>query len=150
MTHGPLPWKGRVIETILPHRAPFLFVDRIDALEPDRRIVGTRVWSPAEAVISLPDGSRAVPVAYLAECMAQVGAVLILAKPENLGKLIFFLGIDHARFRAPVRPGDELRVEATVRRLRSRMGALGGRALVGDRLIADGEMTFALGGEVPV
>jgi 3-hydroxyacyl-[acyl-carrier-protein] dehydratase len=147
MTPGPLPWHGREIESILPHRPPFLFVDRVVEIEVDRRVVGTRVWAAGEATITLPDRTRAVPAAYLAECMAQVGAVLILSKPENRGKLIYFLSIDSARFRRPVRAGDLLSVEAEVVRLRSRMGTLRGRARVGDRLIADGSMTFALGGE---
>ena len=141
---GPLPWSGATVERILPHREPFLFVDQVLEVEPERRVVGVRTWSAGEALVPLRDRSRAVPVPYLAECMAQVGAVLILSASENRGRLIYFLGIERARFRAPVRAGDTLRVEARVRRLRSRIGTLAGSATVGGRRIAEGVMTFAL------
>jgi len=77
--------------------------------------------------------------------VAQVGAILILAKPENREKLIFFAGIDRVRYRRPVHPGDVVEIEATVRRLRSRMGQLHGVARVGGKVVVDGTMTFALG-----
>jgi 3-hydroxyacyl-[acyl-carrier-protein] dehydratase len=77
--------------------------------------------------------------------MAQVGAVLILSRPENWGRLIYFLGIERLRLRGAVRAGDMLEVEAEVKRLRSRIGTLAGRARVGGRRIAEGSMTFALG-----
>src|SRR5688500_16276407 len=121
---GPLPWLARTIERVLPHRAAFLFVDRILELEPERRVVGTRTWSEHDAVLGHPDGGRQVPAPYLTECMAQVGAVLILARPENLGRIIYFMGIERGRFRHPVRAGDTLYVVAEVRRMRSRMGTL--------------------------
>ena len=76
---------------------------------------------------------------------AQVGAIMILAKPQNREKLIFFMGIDRVRYRRPVHPGDVVVIEATVRRLRSRMGQLRGVARVDGKVVVDGTMTFALG-----
>ena len=146
MTLGPLPWLEADIQRILPHRQPFLFVDRIVAIEPDRRVIGYRTWASVEALVTLPDSSHAVPAPYLTECMAQVGAVLILAKPENHGRLIYFLGIDRVRFRSVVRAGETLEVEAQVLRMRSRIGTLRGTARVGSRKVAEGAMTFALAG----
>jgi 3-hydroxyacyl-[acyl-carrier-protein] dehydratase len=81
--------------------------------------------------------------------VAQVGAILILSKPENRNRLIFFMGIEKVRYRGAVYPGDVVEIEALVKRLRSRMGVLTGRARVGGRVVAHGTMTFALGGERP-
>jgi 3-hydroxyacyl-[acyl-carrier-protein] dehydratase len=86
-----------------------------------------------------------LPATILTEAIAQVGAILILSKPENREKLIFFMGIDRVRYRHPVHPGDVVRIEAVVKRLRSRMGVLSGTARVGERVVCDGTMTFALG-----
>ena len=77
--------------------------------------------------------------------MAQVGAILILAKPEYRDLLIFFRGIERVRYRGAVYPGDVVTVEARVKRLRNRMGVLEGRARVGNRIVINGTMTFALG-----
>ena len=139
-----LPWRLPQIQSLLPHREPFLFVDRVDRIEPDQLIVGSRTWGPGEARIIAPDGAPVIPGPYVIECMAQVGALLVLSKPENLGKLIFFLRIDRIRLRRPVHPGDTLEVEARVERLRSRIGLLAGHARVGGELVADGKITFAL------
>ena len=81
----------------------------------------------------------------LIEAVAQVGAIMILAKPENRDKLIFFLGIDWARFSSPAYAGDVIVIEAVVKRLRSRMGLFQGTAKVDGRLVAEGAMTYALG-----
>jgi len=77
--------------------------------------------------------------------VAQVGAIMILAKPENREKLIYFMGIERVRYRRPVAPGDVVEIEARVVRLRSRMGVLHGIARVGTEVAAEGTMTFALG-----
>jgi 3-hydroxyacyl-[acyl-carrier-protein] dehydratase len=95
------------------------------------------------------DGRPGLPPTILTETVAQVGAILILAKPENREKLIFFMGIERVRYRRPVHPGDVVIVEAIVERLRSRMGVLRGVARVGDHVVIDGKMTFALGPRSP-
>jgi 3-hydroxyacyl-[acyl-carrier-protein] dehydratase len=141
-----LPLDYSAIERILPHRYPFLLVDRITELEPDKRIVGIKNVSLNERYLSRQPGERpALPPTILTEAVAQVGAILILSKAENREKLIFFMGIERVRYRHPVYPGDTVEIEARVRRLRHRMGQLDGFARVGDRVVVSGTMTFALG-----
>ena len=141
-----LPLDYSAIERIIPHRYPFLLVVRITELEPDRRIVGIKNVSLNERYLSRhPSFGPALPPTILTEAVAQVGAILILSKPENREKLIFFMGIDRVRYRQPVRPGDTVEIEARVKRLRSRMGQLEGVARVGNKVVVDGVMTFALG-----
>src|SRR5918994_1503889 len=141
-----LPLDYAAIERVLPHRYPFLLVDRIIEFEPDRRIVGVKNVSLNERYLAHPPGERPVlPPTILTECVAQVGAILILAKPENREKLPFFAGIERVRYRRPVYPGDVVEIEAVVRRLRSRMGVLHGIARVNGKVVVEGTMTFALG-----
>jgi len=141
-----LPLDLPAIERILPHRFPFLLVDRIIELELDKRIVGIKNVSHNERYLSEPlHGARALPPTILTEAIAQVGAILILAKAENRQRLPFFAGIERVRYRRPVRPGDIVVIEANVVRLRSRMGMLKGVARVDARSVLDGTMTFALG-----
>jgi len=141
-----LPLDYSAIERILPHRYPFLLVDRITELEPDKRIVGVKNVTLNERYLSREPGRPAsLPPTILTEAVAQVGAILILSKPDNREKLIFFTGIDRVRYRRPVRPGDVVEIEARVRRLRSRMGQLDGFARVNGVVVCDGTMTFALG-----
>jgi 3-hydroxyacyl-[acyl-carrier-protein] dehydratase len=145
----PLPLDYAAIERILPHRYPFLLVDRITAFEVDKRIVGVKNISQNERYLSHPPGRTPVlPSTVLTEAVAQVGAILILAKPENREKLIYFMGIEKVRYRRPVRPGEVVEIEANVVRLRSRMGVLHGVARVDGRTVAEGTMTFALGPRV--
>ena len=142
-----LPLDHAAITRILPHRYPFLLVDRIVEFEPDQRIVGIKNVTASERFLSPPDarGQRMLPPTILTEAVAQVGGILILAKPENAGHLIYFRGIERARFRGAGRPGDSIVIEARVIRLRSRMGLLTGEARVGDQVLVRGTMTFALG-----
>ena len=141
-----LPLDYSAIERILPHRFPFLLVDRITELEPDKRIVGIKNVSLNERYLSPhPGGLPALPPTILTECVAQVGAILILWKPENRDRLPFFMGIKRVRYRRPVHAGDVIEIEARVKRLRSRMGELEGFARVDGRIVVEGAMTFALG-----
>jgi 3-hydroxyacyl-[acyl-carrier-protein] dehydratase len=142
-----LPLDHAAIERILPHRHPFLLVDRVIELEPDRRIVGIKNVTADECYLSpaSPGEPPALPPTILTETVAQVGAILILARPENRNLLPLFRGIERIRFRRPVRPGDVVEIEARVKRLRSRMGVLAGHARVGKYVVAHGTMTFALG-----
>jgi len=140
-----LPLEIEDIKAILPHRYPFLLVDRIVEFEEDRRIVGIKnVSSDERYFIAGPGGVPVLPASILTEAMAQTGAVLILAKPENRSRLIYFMGIDRVRYRRPVTAGDSVRIEAIVVRLRSRMGSLRGIARVGGQVVCEGTMTFAL------
>jgi 3-hydroxyacyl-[acyl-carrier-protein] dehydratase len=140
-----LPFDYQVIERILPHRYPLLLVDRITELEVDKRIVGIKNVSMNDRLLWRDgEGSPALPPTILTESVAQVGAILILAKPENREKLIFFGAIERVRYRRAVRPGDSVVIEARVVRLRSRVGVLQGHATVDGKLIMNGRMTFAL------
>ena len=141
-----LPLDYTAIERILPHRYPFLLVDRIIEFEEDTRIVGIKNVSLNERYLAHTQGEEPVlPPAILPEAVAQVGAILILAKPENREKLIYFMGIERVRYHRPVYPGDVVRIEASVVRLRSRVGQLSGTAKVNDETVLEGSMTFALG-----
>lgn len=144
-----LPLDYTAIERILPHRYPFLLVDRVVEFEPDRRILGVKNVSINERYLSPATSTErpALPMTVLTESIAQVGAILILSKPENRSRLIYFMGIEKVRYRGAVYPGDKVEIEALVKRLRSRMGVLTGRARVGNRVVVHGTMTFALGGE---
>jgi 3-hydroxyacyl-[acyl-carrier-protein] dehydratase len=141
-----LPLEIEDIKAILPHRSPFLLVDRILELEPERRVVGLKnVTSNERYFIAGPGGVPTLPASILTEAIAQAGAVLILSRPQNRGRVVYFMGIDRVRYRRPVVAGDQVRLEAEVLRLRSKMGSLSGRALVDGKLVCEGEMTFALG-----
>ena len=139
-----LPLDYAAIEQILPHRYPFLLVDRITEFEVDKRIVGIKNVSLNERYLSHGE-PPVLPPTILTEAVAQVGAIMILAKPENRQRLIFFAGIERVRFRRPVHPGDVVIIEAKVIRLRSRMGLLKGDARVDGKVVVEGTMTFALG-----
>jgi 3-hydroxyacyl-[acyl-carrier-protein] dehydratase len=144
-----LPLDYDAISRILPHRYPFLLVDRITEFEPDKRVVGIKNVSLNERYLSHGADGPALPPTILTEAVAQVGAILILSKPENRERLIYFMGIDRVRYKRPVRPGDVVVIEATVRRLRSRMGVLRGIARVNGKVAITGTMTFALGDAKP-
>ena len=140
----PLDISG--IERILPHRYPFLLVDRIVEFEVDTRIVGIKNVSRNDRYLSQEGSSRAaLPPTILTEVVAQVGAFLILAKPENRDKIPLFRGIERVRFRRPVHPGDVVVIEVLVKRLRSQMGLLTGTARVDGKVVLEGSMRFALG-----
>src|SRR5215470_7816026 len=141
-----LPLDHAAIERILPHRYPFLLVDRIIEFEVDKRIVGIKNVSLSERYLSpSPNGRPVLPPTILTEAVAQVGAILILAKPENRQRLPFFAGIERVRYRRAVHPGDVVVIEASVVRMRSRMGLLKGVARVEGKAVIDGSMSFALG-----
>jgi 3-hydroxyacyl-[acyl-carrier-protein] dehydratase len=141
-----LPLDYTAIERILPHRYPFLLVDRVTEFEPDKRIVGIKNVTMGERNLSqMPGETPTLPPTILTEAVAQVGAILILSKPENRERLIYFMGIERVRFYRPVEPGDVVEIEAIVRRLRSRMGVLSGVARVSGKIVCRGTMTFALG-----
>src|SRR6266540_265411 len=141
-----LPLDYAAIGRILPHRYPFLLVDRIIEFEPDKRIVGIKNVTLNERSLAHRAGELPVlPPTILTEAVAQVGAIMILAKPENRQRLPFFAGIERVRYRRPVHPGDVVEIEAIVVRLRSRMGLLKGIARVNGKIVVEGTMTFALG-----
>ena len=141
-----LPLDYSAIERILPHRFPFLLVDRITELEHDKRIVGIKNVSLNDRYLSRQPGEPpSLPPTILTEASPRSARSSMLSKPENREKLICFSGIDRVRYRRRCHPGDVVEIEARVKRLRSRMGQLNGFARVNGRIVIDGTMTFALG-----
>ena len=139
---------ARAIAEILPHRYPFLLVDRVLELDAGQRIVALKNVTANEPFFQghFP-GYPVMPGVLIVEAMAQAGAILVLGGMEGAhGKIPFFAGIDGARFRRQVVPGDTLRLELTVVRQRGASCRLAGKAWVGDALAAEAEI-FAMVGE---
>ena len=133
------------IRDILPHRYPFLLVDRILEVEPGQRIVGLKNVTINEEFFQGHFPSFPVmPGVLIVEALAQVAGVLMLQQPENLGKLAFFMGIDGVKFRKPVVPGDQLRLEADVIRWKTRTGKVKGTARVDGKVVCEAELMFSL------
>ena len=134
------------IQSILPHRYPFLLVDRIIEYEPRKRVVGIKNVTVNEPFFEghFP-GAPVMPGVLIVESMAQTAGVMMLAEiPDREQKLVFFTGIDCAKFRRPVVPGDQLRLELTVLRLRPRYIKLRGLAYVASQLVAEAEISSSL------
>jgi 3-hydroxyacyl-[acyl-carrier-protein] dehydratase len=139
------PFGKAEIESILPHRDPFLLLDEVVELEPGRRVVARRevrgddFWVPGH----FPE--RAVmPGVLIVEAMAQAGAVAVLIEEENRGKIAFFAGIDDCRFKRVVSPGDTLTLACEIDTVRGPIGRGKATAHVGDELAARGTLTFAV------
>ena len=139
---------GMEIDEILatiPHRYPFLLVDRVLELERGRRAVGIKNVSANEPFFQghFPD-NPIMPGVLVVEALAQVVAVAVLSAEEHRGKLGLFAGIDGVRFRRPVRPGDRLRLEVSLDRMRRRVGKASAKATVDGEVAAAGTLTFAI------
>jgi 3-hydroxyacyl-[acyl-carrier-protein] dehydratase len=133
------------IMEIIPHRPPFLLIDRILEIEAGVRAVGLKQVSMNEPFfVGHFPGQPVMPGVLIIEALAQVGAVATLMEPEHQGKIAFFAGIDGARFRKPVVPGDSLRLEVTLEKMRRVIGKGRGVASVDGAIVAEGELTFAL------
>jgi beta-hydroxyacyl-ACP dehydratase FabZ len=132
----------RAIQQLLPHRYPFLLVDKIIELTPRERIVGIKQVSMGEPFFQghFP-GAPVMPGVLIIEALAQVGAVLALKEMENREeKLVLFSGIDNARFRRPVVPGDTLRLEVTAVRIGTRVQRMRGEAKVDGQMVAEADI----------
>jgi beta-hydroxyacyl-ACP dehydratase FabZ len=133
------------IREILPHRYPFLLVDRIEELESDR-VVGIKNVTVNEPFFAghFPD-YPVMPGVLIIEAMAQVAGVLVLSGiPDRKSKLVLLAGVDGAKFRKPVRPGDQLRMEMKILRARASMAKVSGTASVDGVVVAEAEMLCVL------
>lgn len=134
------------IQEILPHRYPFLLVDRITEMEKGKKIIGYKNISISEpAFMGHFPGHPIYPGVLILEGMAQAGGVLALksndlSKEEMEKKVIYFMSIDGAKFRAPVKPGDKLEYRIEVKKLRGNLIVLDGKAYVDDNLVSEAEL----------
>ncbi len=133
------------IMATIPHRYPFLLVDRIIEVEPGTRAVGIKNVSAHEWFFAghFP-GNPIMPGVLIIEALAQVGAVAALSAPANRGKLGLFAGIDKVRFRRLVKPGDQLRLDVHLDRVRGSVGKATAIATVDGETAAEGQLTFAI------
>jgi 3-hydroxyacyl-[acyl-carrier-protein] dehydratase len=140
------PFGREVIESLIPHRPPFLLVDEILELEPGKRVVGRREiraddwWFPGH----FPE-RPVMPGVLTIEAIAQAGAVAVLAHADNAGKIPFFAGIDGCRFKRVVEPGDVLTLECEFVRVRGPIAKGQGRATVDGELAAEAMLTVFVG-----
>lgn len=134
------------IMEIIPHRQPFLLIDTIEELEPGKRAVGKKCVSMGESYFGghFP-GNPVMPGVLIIEALAQVGAVAMLDLPEMKGKTAYFAGIDKARFRKKVVPGDVLMLETEIVKVKGPIGVGKAQAFVEGKKVAEAELTFAIG-----
>jgi 3-hydroxyacyl-[acyl-carrier-protein] dehydratase len=134
------------IKEIIPHRYPFLLVDKILELEEGKKAVGIKNVTANEEFFNghFPD-FPVMPGVLIIEALAQVGAVAMLIKDENRGRLAFFAGIDNCRFKRQVRPGDQLKLEVEMTRVRATFGKGKAIATVDGELVCETDIMFALG-----
>ncbi len=133
------------IKAILPHREPFLWLDRVIELIPGEYAVAEKDIAASDDVFRghFP-GHPVFPGVLQLEAMAQTGAVAVLSQPENKGKLVLFARADDVRFRRPVLPGHTLRLEVRLSESRGRVGKGEAKAFVGPELVSSGTLTFAV------
>ncbi|HLG51851.1 MAG: 3-hydroxyacyl-ACP dehydratase FabZ [Chloroflexi bacterium] len=134
------------IRRVLPHRYPFLLVDRVlEVSEDGTRAVAIKNVTANEPFFQGHFPDRAImPGVLIVEALAQAGGAALLGSAAREGKLAMLAGLDGFRFRRPVVPGDTLRLEVTLLKMRGPIGRVHGRALVDGELVAEGEITFAL------
>ena len=135
------------IMEIIPHRQPFLLIDTVEELEPGKRAVAKKCVSYNEPYFAghFPN-EPVMPGVLIIEAMAQAGAAAILSRPENKGKTAYFAGINNAKFKQKVLPGDVLTLELEIIKEKGPIGIGKGTAKVDGKLAASAELTFAIGG----
>ena len=129
----------------MPHRFPFLFVDQVAEFVPGQRIVAIKHFSIDDrAARGNPPGVTVIPTGVILELVTQVGAVLVLERPEMAGKIAMILHIPYARVIKPIEAGDTVRVEAKVVRMKAQFGELHGSIFRAGELVAEGQMRFGI------
>lgn len=133
------------IMDIIPHRYPFLFVDRVEINEDGRSGIGYKNVTMNEYYFQghFP-GKPVMPGVIIIETMAQVGSVILLSKDDFKGRIPYFAGINKFRFKKVVKPGDQLRIEVEIIKMRGTVGIGQGKAFVGEDLAAEGEFIFSI------
>jgi len=144
-TSPALPLEAAQIMEILPHRYPFLLIDRVVELEPGKRVVAIKNVTANEPQFTghFPD-RPIMPGVLMVEALAQAGAVAVLSLPEYRGKLALFAGIDACRFRRTVVPGDTLRLEVTMEKLRGMFGRAQAVASVDGEVAVEATISFII------
>lgn len=144
------PKEGEELDTqgimkILPHRQPFLFIDKITSLEKGKRAIGVKNLTMDDYFFKghFP-GRPVMPGVLIIEAMAQVGGVMMLSPEENRGKLAYFLAADNIKFRKTVVPGDQLILNVEAGRIKSKTGQVHAKALVNGKVVAEADLMFAL------
>lgn len=134
------------IKAIIPHRDPFLLIDAIESMDEDNITAWKQVSGSEDFFRGHFPEFPVMPGVLIIEAMAQAMAVLLLSRPEFRGKLGYFGGMEKVRFKRKVVPGDDLRLDVTLNRLRGGIGFASGKAFVGGELAASAEIICAIGG----
>ena len=145
MTHMSV-YTAKEIMEIIPHRQPFMLIDTIEELEPGVRAVGKKCVSYNEPYFAghFP-GNPVMPGVLIIEALAQTGAVALLGEPQWKGKTAYFVGIDKAKFKQKVHPGDVLMLETKIVKVKGPVGVGEAVATVDGKVVAKAELTFAIG-----
>ena len=137
------PFGRAEIESILPHRDPFLLIDEVTELDPGRHVVARKRVTEEDCAGHFP-GNPIMPGVKMVEALAQTGAVAVLSEEKNRGRIALFAGIDGVRFKRIVRPGDQLMLECDLEATRGPVGKGKVRATVDGKLAVRGTLTFAV------
>ena len=133
------------LKKAIPHRFPFLLIDKVTITEPDKSAIGIKCVSGNEPFFQGHFPEHAImPGVLIMEAMAQVACALFLSKPEAKNKLAFFIGMEEIKFRKPVVPGDRLELKVDILQMRSRFGKAKGEAYVEGQLTTEATFTFAI------